>query len=423
MFLLFKHDEPSSTDIDNVSFRIGNVKFTGEGILSWNINNGFTLTANFKANKKLPSGKYSIGRSKIIPNKLISFKINKTWKAFSYCPFSDIDELKLRTSGKLELRFDNIIFHSGIVYNSDPSIIKGKSIFKLVDGVFLSDKVTYEVKLLEELISQESKNTGIFIDDNLIKIKGYLEKNNLLIIFWESYKTKLNKQQLWDLAVTIKHSLAISLGATVHLIQREIYYPNKTVVELFKDVKIRKLYNFSPINGDVYLDKKLFLDLIYLLKERRNKNAVIIRNLFYQIVDALQTNNFHLIEFLISSSLESFLRTFYNKPFIGSKKDDDFKSIVPFMKKFRIEYFSDDYKKEWKKVFKNVIDIFEYLRHSNAHAEWTHLIKSNTSWYEQKRIDYLIYLVKFYGYVIYALLGYKNLKPNIKLHGITTGSS
>ncbi|MEO1006480.1 MAG: hypothetical protein AAFW67_11655, partial [Cyanobacteria bacterium J06638_38] len=79
------------------------------------------------------------------------------------------------------------------------------------------------------------------------------------------------------------------------------------------------------------------------------------------------------------------------------------------LKRFREKYWS----REWKKVCRKVLKTHRSLRHRNAHPDW---LFEQTGYLsdEQKRqsLDDMIFLCRFYGYMILTLTGAKNLKPD-----------
>ena len=108
---------------------------------------------------------------------------------------------------------------------------------------------------------------------------------------------------------------------------------------------------------------------------------------------------------MISSALEAFFRTYYRKPYLMKF------SCKNCLMSFRRTYFINDYENEWKKVFAKVAACYEKYRHKNAHPDW--ISDSIDQTFEQSQEEYndLVFLSRFYGYLILALTGYTNLEP------------
>jgi len=408
--LPFNINQPSSIDIESVTFDLNRVRFTGDGTLEWNIKDGFHLNSKVQPTKKLESFTKSFGGAKIIPKKLFRFKINKVWDAYSSVFFSQWNEFSLFASGKISVDFHDLVLFSDMLYINKKGIVNGKCCYKINENTLLPDKVNYEIKLMGELIYSESKNCGLLIQDDDIKINAYLIEQNILELSWQVNKNNFTRKAQWGLSTAIRDALSICTGQTVNFLRRDFYRQNKTVVELIKERDTRDLGFLNPLKQDTILDKDLFLRILEaLIKD--DKNAKIIRHLFFQIADAMQVSNLSLWEFMVSTSLETALRTYFNIPFQKNKKNDRFKSVEPFLKKWKSEYFNDEYNKEWRKVFNNVNRYYKELRHINTHPDLINSPEFLPIDERQERYNSLIYLCKFYGYIILALVGYKNLKP------------
>jgi hypothetical protein len=140
----------------------------------------------------------------------------------------------------------------------------------------------------------------------------------------------------------------------------------------------------------------------------------VCRNLFFNIADALNTKNFNLMEFMIASSLEASLRTLYFQPITGSRKTDNW-HLETSLKNFRQTYLKGSSTKEWRKVRKvcsEVAKCYWILRNKNAHPDWLQSTDPHESIKSKELFDHMVFLCKFYGYMILALAGYEDLKPN-----------
>ncbi len=408
MNIPFDINTTNEIDIDKVSFNHFGVKYIGIGTLKWNKKEGFELKANFDPEDYFKfKGKKSYGGPKLLKNKLFSFSINEFWKAYTWIPFSEFNEIPLLFgNGKISANFYNLIFYSEAVYNKNESLVRGNCYFNLAKGTHLPDAVSKEIKIKDNIIFQSKKFEGILIEDNFFRIQGYLNDSKVFEISWEMDKELIPKNTQWEVAIAIKDSLSINLGQTVVLLRRDLYRNDKSIIELIKEKEVTDLGYFKPIYNKNFFDKEKF-NLIFKALLKKDKNAKIIHELFYQIADSLIVRNFAMWQFMLANSLEAFLRTYYEKPFQIGKKNDTFK-VESYLYEFKREYFEKDYVKEWRDIFKKVYQCYKDLRHINAHPDWLNSLNSETN---QKKIEAMRYLSKFYGYVILALAGYRNLKP------------
>ncbi|MEA5510200.1 hypothetical protein VB715_10545 [Crocosphaera sp. UHCC 0190] len=98
------------------------------------------------------------------------------------------------------------------------------------------------------------------------------------------------------------------------------------------------------------------------------------------------------------------------KLFFAYQPNDQWK-IEGALKRFRDNYLSRDWKSFCKQDGK-IIKIYRDLRHRNAHPDWLftqggYLSKEQM----EKSLDDMIFLSRFYGYMILAIAGVKELKP------------
>lgn len=411
MFQLFNLNKSSDIEIESVSFYLKGNKFEGGGILEWNPKYGFKLNADVKTKDVITDNKENFGTENFIPKKQFHLKINNNWKAYSSSIFfSEWHKLSILVSGKISISFDNLIFFSddSILQNSRSVI--GKCYLRIEDYTIFQDTISDEDMLFKENVSINTNNRGLKIESDEIKIIAYYNKQDIFELNWQVSESDYTNKAHWNISKAMRDTLSICLGQSITLIRRDIYRKNKTIIELLKEREIVNLGLLSPFLQDTYFNKELFIKIFRALI-KNDKKSTIILNLFYQISDCRHIRNFNLWEFIMSTSLEATLRTYYEKPFKKSKKEDEFNNIEPFFKKFRIEFFNDEYNKEWKKIFNNVNKIFNELRHINAHPDWINPPIFFSTDNKQERYNLLVYLSKFYGYIILALIGYKNIKP------------
>jgi len=207
-----------------------------------------------------------------------------------------------------------------------------------------------------------------------------------------------------------KDAFSILYGQAVSLLQREVYRASKKYIEVRKREEPVSLSFLSPFEKDLGLNKANFVKLTeFLAQINREKSDSfhpnICRNIFRQMVEARVQKNSQTRELLLSTILEAALRTIYNKPFVS----EGTYCVEQGIKLFRDNYLS----REWKEACKDAIAAHKRLRHRNAHPDW--LFSKGGALSHQKSeeaLDDMIFLSRFYGYMILALSKFEGLTPN-----------
>ena len=136
--------------------------------------------------------------------------------------------------------------------------------------------------------------------------------------------------------------------------------------------------------------------------------------IYQQIFDASQQITMGARELLTATILEAALRTIYDQPFnreCNSRKDKF--DLSNKLKKFREDYLSTNIElgRKWKSNHKQIIQTHRRLRDRNAHPDWIQSEGGGLSNVMEEAVNDLIFLTSFYGYMILALAGVKDLYP------------
>jgi mRNA deadenylase 3'-5' endonuclease subunit Ccr4 len=164
---------------------------------------------------------------------------------------------------------------------------------------------------------------------------------------------------------------------------------------------------FRLFDHDV-VDKNLVVHLaLYLSQESENEK--IIRRILIQIVDASKQNTKRANELLLSTILEAALRTLYNLPFIPGQRSFDLQKVL---KRFQSEYLTGSHEDKWDTIIVKLSEVYRRLRHRNAHPDWLSAPMGMLSVPAlEQTVDDMIFLSRFYGYMILALSGFKDIEP------------
>jgi hypothetical protein len=203
----------------------------------------------------------------------------------------------------------------------------------------------------------------------------------------------------------------------VWIARQELSRDGQKILELRRrDDPVKLGYYFWPLLGDDggvverwRANKLAFLKLTEFFL-RGDANAETCWTIFCQMTDASRQQTRQGQELLLATVLEAILRTMYKIPFRERKSGSP---ATPFnrkdlMEKFRIDFLGDT----WKKACEKALEVHTKLRHRNAHPDWLTSPDGTLSKIQLKESSVaLVFLSRFYGYMILAMAGFKDLKP------------
>ena len=198
------------------------------------------------------------------------------------------------------------------------------------------------------------------------------------------------------LARSLSQALRIEIGASLPLLEREIFAGPRYHFERFRSRDVLTLHPFHPFDGD-FVDATRLLHLTdFFLKDSRD--AKIARKLFDQMVRAKRQDRWDDTELILSTALEGMLRSLD-----GAASSDRGWQLDASLAGFRDKYLSRD----WRIVCTRVLKAFEHLRHRTPHPEWILATDAERS----ESFKELQFLSRFCGYMILALARFPNLQP------------
>ena len=164
---------------------------------------------------------------------------------------------------------------------------------------------------------------------------------------------------------------------------------------------------FSPIAERTLWEKQTFFHLADFFA-REEPHAQICRNIFDQLAEAARQRSWQAQELLLATILEAALRNVFNKPFTRKKQLGKFDISNP-LSKFVGLYLDGS---KWRGARKRAEAAFHRLRDRNAHPDWMLQDKGERPIGDlETSLDDMIFLSKFYGYMILALAGFKDQEP------------
>ena len=383
--------------VDNLWFVCNGEKHYGSGLLHWDNKAGFKLEAEITYNQK-KYATYSIPTLGLCPSCSIKMKINGY--RYVVAPSVQItDYLRIKMDNILEEQIDRVIF-----IEDDRSVNENtiECLIKRHNAGFYPVNIKLDTNQLVYIPN------GLFFEDVKRKVYTSLidDKSIYLKYVFKQYPQKVTI--FWFDA--LQYALSIIMGERIRIIHK-VLYRGCSKYTVIKKLKETSDLSFLTLLGD----KKYGNDIIFKLVDvfERDKVAFnICANIFEQTLSAAMQKNKQARELLISTILEGILRTKDGKPFIHGDKSWKFKKS---WESFIQEYFKGN-DKAWKPVFEKVKSTRESLRHRNAHPDW---LWKDTGYYSEEQteqsIDDLIFLCRFYGYIILAMAGYNDIKPDFPL--------
>lgn len=196
----------------------------------------------------------------------------------------------------------------------------------------------------------------------------------------------------------------------MQLLRREATFGHKSRKEIRKKEQAEKIsFPLLPIAAlysrkDRLFAKEAFLKLTKFFA-KKGKHSDVCWLVFYQIAEATRQVSLQARELLLATILEAVLRTITNKPFRQGGKSLDLRQR---MDSFRKSFLTAD----WTAACDQAIKSQKNLRDRNAHPDW---LTSEDERLSKERmrptITDMMFLSRFYGYMILALAGFRDLQP------------
>jgi hypothetical protein len=288
----------------------------------------------------------------------------------------------------------------------------GSALYEVSDIRALSDVLQSDFRINDQNFQSCRNSSGLsYTDEKGLAVMGRLIDNKYIDLRCSLPSDHQYRTYSWRYLESAKDAFSILYGQAVSLLQREVYRASTKYIEIRKREEPVSLNFLSPFGKELGLDKIKFIKLTeFLAQINKEKSDTfppdICRNIFRQMVEARVQKNSQTRELLLSTILEAALRNIDNRPF-QAKKDKSW-NVGKSLEQFFNKYLSD----QWMPLHTEVMKAHTYLRDRNAHPDWLFkqggaLSKEET----EKALDNMIFLSRFYGYMILTIAGFKNLEP------------
>ncbi len=401
--------------LDHLTFDYLGGRYRGRGIMTWKPCSGFHIEAPLNLQdmpkiKEVQFGKVRIIRKSDISSIRMFPQGNYNWAIAPAVPLVERDDVI--SQKRLSINFSRVIFSKYYSIDITGSSLNGAVLYETKNIKFLFDRVNQEKKIkIQERDISESSNyhwNGIYHEgDKGQTISGHLLDDKYLEVTWSLPKEQFTKAYSWRLPEAIQYSLSILLGQKLSLLKREVRCGKQERIEIRRNHSINSLDLISLFDNHSTLNKEYFVRLTDFIA-RNEWGSDVCCNVFRQLIEASRQENWQVTELLVATILEAALRNIDGQPFQAKKGKSKEWNVGNSLKKFIKKYLSED----WNDIDSSVMKAHTYLRDRNAHPDWLFTKGGSLSEEErEKSLDSMIFLSRFYGYMILALAGFKDLKP------------
>ncbi len=415
--IMWDYFRPQEFIIERIWFHSQGSLYDGNGVLTWDPEMGFHITARMNRKEPIPDRTEIRSISVKKHPGFIRMKLEQGRKAF--VTISNVDDLAPILPKHFSRDSNRLTFIQEFAERITPVTWCGQALFETATEIMLPDTVEDQTLIGGEQFSQRFARSGINYTDNTgYELIGQLSDKKFLKLNWCLPKINWSTIQSWEFAEGLRNAISISSGEEIALLSHEYYRDKRLYTEVRKRTESSHLgLVFRPIDQDI-IDKKLLALLIDLFA-RESKESVICKKIFKQIVEASRQQTRAAQELLMATILEAALRTLYDQPFVPNhKKGRGQYSIEQPLKRFREDYLSQDVNmgRRWKKAIDAVLRAQRRLRDRNAHPDW--LVTTGGKQTEvqiEQSVNDMILLARFYGYMILALARVPGLEPKFPL--------
>jgi len=417
--MVMDYDNPAKFVLDGVHFSYRGEMFKGTGFLEWDPVKGFHIDALLDKNFAPVDAFKTMGQI-LVNTKEDTFSI---WlnvrghgRAFVPVAFPLGQKHSFQPDNHLSMDLQRVIFFFRWPHdNETPSRFwSGSAIYLTKSKIEFPDHLKSE-STLGGLPFHGSISTGLsHNDEENLCLTGRSPSDDKFELSWALNKTRWRRNDAWRFSEAARKALAIISAQTVWIASQKLSRDGQAIEDFRRQAEAERLgYYFQPLlNNDLGASERWNFNKVALLKLtefflRGGLHAETCWKIFCQMADASHQRNTQAKELLLATILEAIFRTINNRPFkAGGHYRENMRKAD--MEKFRTDFFSE----KWSKACNRALELHKELRHRNAHPDWLTSDDGGLSKAELKKsYANLIFMSRFYGYMILGMAGFKNLKP------------
>jgi hypothetical protein len=390
--------------LEKVWLHYAGARYEGRGIMRWKPDEGFHIDAFLDRHGPPLSGSIELGKTGVAQKsdaRLIWMK--PTGEDWAVTPKIILrDRLDLLTENRLSIKVPRVLFYKR--YEINPAGCPGYALFATGSPeIILPDSVQTDLRIAGHEW-EKRLTSGLWHEGNPDLVGRYV-RDSVLEMRWTFPETNTTiRKRSWVWGPALAEAFSVLLGRSVRLLERRIQVSRGVFFERQRQREVESLGVLSPISVQGVVRKDDLLKLTEFFAASSD-HARICRSIFAQLLEASRQKTWPGTELLCATILEAALRTLDKHPF---RPSDNSWKIKESIHRFRERFLSD----EWESACDRVFAVRRRLRHRNAHPDW--LAEGGGSRSEgqmTESLDDLIFLSRFYGYMILALAGWRGLKP------------
>ncbi len=312
--------------------------------------------------------------------------------------------------GHFSLETSRVIFFGHSPWMGERKAWSGSAIFLTKKKIEFPDSLEIETKIEGRKVEWQNKGGLNHEEANDCIIVGRHLTESSFELSWSLSKAKWAKTDAWNFREASRRALSIVSDQMLWIARASITRNRGEIVELRTSEKVDalKYYNRLFVERDPRVEwqfnKTTFVHLTKFFLSK-DPNREVCWSIFRQVVGSAQQETWEARELLVGTVLEAALRTIDNHPF---KNGDYTWKVRQSLDSFRQKYWDS----KWVTACDRALTVRDRLRHRNAHPDWITRPGGVMSKEEQsKSIEDLTFLSQFYGYMILALAGVKDLEP------------
>jgi hypothetical protein len=400
-------DPDSATEwfADEVVFDYLGGRHMGSGLLRWTPEDGFTLKAKLSRVPVMLGRSIGLGRVGPVPGqdyRMLRMRLRGGARAVTL-PVPLVDRFDVFLAGELSLAFPAAVLFESLHEQTLKSQWHGTGLLHTARRLDLPRIVRRKTWLGSRWVEQGSGWEGFEIHEaRSLRLAGYMVGEHRLRIDWSLPASSRNRVRAWRLPFAVRSALAALCGQDLGLGWLQLVRGFRRRTEYRLCHRVRTLGAFAP-----FYDRRLEEDdLRQLVVAFVNSPKVewISSHMCQQMFAAFSQTTVAATELLMATILEAALRTWEDRPFVQGDKYD----VRTGLKRFRESCLG----RAWKPACNRTIEAWVRLRNRNAHPDWLTRPGGGLSPDEAGEAgNDMLFLSRFYGYMILAMAGFTDLKP------------
>ncbi|MGI8905691.1 MAG: hypothetical protein ACR2IE_04285 [Candidatus Sumerlaeaceae bacterium] len=402
---MFSHDAKSSNIIAGLQFCFKGKQYKGRGALKWNPKKGFRVEGPLSGPDVKRIEFRHIGA--IPRDERPSIRMLMTDGSKVWLPYSQLGSVLLIHAKYLDSACSTAV---RIVQEPQPVSSSneywfGDAVYQGTDHFGLFDANDHKAEFYARREKRDIPKTRFYEGEDGTWIQVDERGDHSIQVHWKLNKASFTRAASWHFAHRLQLVLKLLHGQTVGMLERSTLRGQRRISQYFKHRPIKSLHDYllffeKPYGG---VNKHGVVNLVRRFLE--DEVLWIVANRCISRVASALEQELAGQELLVSATLEGILRTLTTA------------GRLPRRRRWQLEHsleaFTATYlNPQWEPIALIASKSFHRLRNNMAHPDWARETEAgysdallNRSLTDQR------FLCRFYGYMLLALAGVKNLEP------------